>query len=368
MGYIKRRYTVLVGGVDVTSRLAPRLLKLSVKRCAGKATDSADIELANPNGSVFMPQERAPIDILLDGVWVFTGFVAEVSCSIDKDGGRKMKINASSVDHGGKAKTPSLRHKDKANLAAVAQEFGGKAGLQVTVMGEAAQIERDYWLQQNESFVSWGQRIARETGCTFKVIGDRAFIAPRNEGFSASGKPLTTIPAAWGANLLSADVTPIVSRPKYKNVKVSYYDTAKARRVEVDVASGVTDVDSILRTVLSAANEDHAKQKAKSLGKESAREQGQGNAKIVGDPRAEPEALCELSGVAPGADGTYRIDAVTHEVDSKGGFETTLDLRQPQGSAGKDKRKPKGSKTDPLTKTDNSALNTTGPAPTIAVA
>ncbi|CAM5389003.1 hypothetical protein ATER59S_01869 [Aquamicrobium terrae] len=179
---------------------------------------------------------------------------------------------------------------------------------------------------------------------------------------------LTTISAAWGANLLSADVTPIVSRPKYKNVKVSYYDTAKARRVEVDVASGVTDVDSILRTVLSAANEGHAKQKAKSLGKESAREQGQGNAKIVGDPRAEPEALCALSGVAPGADGTYRIDAVTHDVDGEGGFETTLDLRQPQGGAGKDKRKPKAGKSDPLTKANNSALDTTAPGDGTAVA
>lgn len=369
MNFIKRDYKVIIGGVDVTSRFYPRLLDLSIERAAGQATDSADIKLADPDGTTFMPSDRAPIDIYLAGHWAFTGFVTEVSCTLDKKGGREMNISAESADHGAKPKEPSLRHKDKATLATVAQEFGAKAGLSVQVLGSIASVEREYWLQQNESFLSWGQRMAREVGGTFKVIGNRAFLAARNEGLSASGQPLTPIAATVGVNLLECNVTPIVSRPKYKNVKLSYFDIAKGEKVEVEMDTGITDVDVILRSTLAVANKDQAEQKAKSLSKESDREKGQGSVTIIGDARAEPEALCILSGMRPGADGAYRIDAVSHRLDKGSGFTTTLQLRQPQQGAGTDSR---GSKTasagGALTAPNNLALDTTAVDPNSNIA
>lgn len=337
--FIRNSVKVMVGGNDVTSRFTPRLLDLSVERSAGKASDSANLKLANPNGSVLMPSDRAPVEIHIAGHWVFSGFVTEVECHVSRSG-RTISIVASSVDQGAKAKEPMLRHKDDASFEDVAKEFGEKAGLNVEVIGSIADTERAYWVQQNESFVSWGQRMAREIGATFKVIGDRAFFAARNEGLSVSGRPLTPIPARWGDNLLSASLRPIVSRPRFKTVKVSYFDIAKGEKVEEEFETGIDDVDAALRQLVTAADKQQAKDRAGALGKESDREKGQGDVEIVGDARAEPEAVCNVTGVAPGADGAYRIDTVSHRVSKGSGFTTSLGLRQPHDGAGTDSRDP----------------------------
>ncbi|MBD0417484.1 hypothetical protein [Oryzicola mucosus] len=102
--------------------------------------------------------------------------------------------------------------------------------MDVQVLGSLADVHRDYWLMQNESFVSWGQRIAREVGGTPKIIGARAFLSPRNEGIAASGRPLTPIRATFAKNLIDTEISPIVSRPKYSKVTLSYFDRAKGER------------------------------------------------------------------------------------------------------------------------------------------
>ncbi|MDZ7824426.1 MAG: hypothetical protein U5K75_10605 [Ahrensia sp.] len=168
--------------------------------------------------------------------------------------------------------------------------------LEATAIGSIAGIERDYWIMQNESFMSWGQRMSRELGATFRIIGNRAFIAPRNEGLSVSGKPLTPINAAYGVNLISAEMEPIISRPKFKDAEVSYFDKDKGERISVKVPTGIDDVDSAIRTVISSAKKGHAENRAKSYSEESNRRKGGGSVTILGDPACEPEAICNVSG------------------------------------------------------------------------
>lgn len=355
MGVIRNVYSVIVNGTDVTSRFNPLSTEISVERAAGKAADSATISVSNPDGQVVMPSKGDPITIHLAGIWVFDGFVTEVRGSYSKGNGRRLSITASSVNQEGKAKEPSLRHKDDASFSDVAKEFGQKAGINVEVIGDIAQIQRAYWIQQNESFVSWGNRLAREIGATFKVIGDRAFFATRNEGLSVSGQALTPIEATVGVNLISADLSPFVGRPRFKKVMVSYFDEAKGEKVEEEIDTGIGGVEAALRTVISAADKDQAKKKAESLGKESDREKGQGDVTIIGDARVEPEAICTVSGVMPGIDGSYRIDSVSHKVAKNGGFTTSMTLRQPQDGAGVDSRGGGGS---------SASLPSTAPVPT----
>lgn len=322
--------TIEINGSDVSGRLQPLMTSVSVERSAGKAADSATIELANPDAKYRVPKDRDQVKIKINGDWVFEGFVNDVNCHLAKSGGRTISVSASSMDHGAKVKEPVLRHKDDATLEDVMKDFGGKAGLDVTVIGSVASIKRAYWLQQNESFSSWAHRVAREVGGTLKIIGNRAFFTARNEGVSSSGRPLTTIIAAVGRNLKSADLQPVVNKPRYKKVKISYFDIGKGERIEEEVDTGIDGVDAALRTLFNAADKDQAKIKAGSLGKESDREKGGGSVTILGDTRAEPEGKCAVSGVMEGADGTYLIDGVTHSVSKSSGFETKLELRKPE--------------------------------------
>lgn len=338
MSTVDVSYAVIVSGQDVTSRFDPHLLSIKITRASGEAADDCTISLSDQDGGIVLPSERAPITVMINGEQAFTGFTTDVSYTFGKGEGRKLEVTASSADQGGKVKEPKLKHKDEASLPDAAKEFGAAAGLSVTVAGSISSIQRKYWMSQNESFMSWGQRIAREVGASFKILGNQAYLVAINEGISASGKPLTPISAAYGVNLISGSISPIISRPKFKEVEISYFDVKKAEKVKVKVPSGVEGVDAALRTVITAADEDQAKKKAEAQGKNSDREKGSGSVVILGEVLAEPEAICTISGVRPGIDGSYRIGSVTHELSKSSGFQTTLDLKQPQGGAGVDNR------------------------------
>lgn len=329
MSYAQGFYKVIVAGLDVTSNFEGLLEDLSVEKQAGANADSAQIQIADPGGRVAIPAERADVQIFLNGFHAFEGFVSEVSCGIDKGGGRTMSISCSSMDQGSKAKQPNLKHKDDATLSSVASEWGSKAGLQMQVLGSIASVQREYWHQQNESFVSWAQRIAREVGGTFKVVGKRGFLVGRNEGISASGRALTPIAVVAGVNLISGEVQPIITRPKYNKAAYRYFDVDKGEHVEVEQDTPVKDVEAKIRSVHSVYDEDQAKQKGTAAGKETDRDKGGGTVTIFGDARAEPEAICTIAGWKSGVDGSYRIHSVSHKL-SKGGFQTTIGLRQPQ--------------------------------------
>lgn len=338
MGFVTNSYQVFIAGQDVTSRFDPLLLSIKITRSAKEASDEATLELSDHHGQILLPQERALVLININGAQAFEGFVSDVDYEFDKGDGRRLTVSASSIDQGSKVKEPVMRHKDDASFQDVAKEWGAKAGLQVSLAGSITGVHRKYWLAQNESFMSWGQRMAQEYGASFKIIGSRCFIVSLNEGISISGKTLPPVDAACGDNLKSGSIAPIISRPKFKNVEISYFDVAKGKRVKVDAPTGIDDVDSALRTVITAADEDQAKKRAEAHGKNSDREKGGGSVTILGNVYAEPEALCNLSGIRPGIDGSYRIASVEHSLTKKGGFETTLNLKQPQNGAGVDIR------------------------------
>ena len=338
MGLFYADYAVIVAGQDVTSRIDARLLSVKVTRASGEAADTCDLKLADPHGDTVMPGERAPTQVMIDGLLAFDGFISDVTYAFGKGSGSTLDISCSSIDQGSKVKEPTLKHKDNSSLSDFASELGSAAGLAVTVAGSITGISRPYWLSQNESFMSWGQRISKEVGASFKILGTNAYLVALNEGISPSGQPLTSISAIRGQNLISGSISPIISRPKFKDVEISYFDIKKGERVKQKVPTGVSDVDSSLRTVIGAADEDQAKSKAEAAGKNSDREKGAGSVTILGDVAAEPEAMVFIGGCRAGVDGGYRIGTVTHNISKSSGFETELDLKQPQDGAGTDSR------------------------------
>ncbi|MCZ4273227.1 phage late control D family protein [Maritalea porphyrae] len=342
-GPIETPFEVTVGGVNVTSGFRATTKSITVNRAARKVSDTADITLADPDGSTFMPPTGAPIQIMmglstLDMGLAFDGFVDTVRSTGSKSGGREISIKGNSVDNKSKVKAPGMRSEDKNNFEAVAKKWGGLADLDIRVAGDLAGVERDFWLMQNESFMQWGHRIAGELGGAFKIIGKSGYFAPLNEGISATGKPLTAISAAWGVNLLSWDVAPIIGRPQYGKIVSRHYDLNLAKYVTVEVAVDGAEVDVDFGSMFSDATEAHSKQTAKAKAKESEREKGEGSVSVVGDYAAEPEAPLVLSGARPGVDGTYTIDSLVQKADKKSGFVTDLKIKRPTGGAGKDSR------------------------------
>lgn len=332
---------VFVGGQDVTKRFLPRLVSVSVTRSARSSADTASINLADPEGTTFLPPTGAEIMIKLGHIGsvgqVFEGFVDSVRSSGSKSSGRSLAIKCNSVDNKSRIKEPGMRHSDQSTFKNVAVDWGDKVGLKVSVSGSISSDMRPYWIMQNESYQQWGNRISKEIGASFKVIGKNAFFAPLNEGISATGKPLTAIVGEVGLSLLDWDIAPIIGRPQYKVAASRHYDMVKAKweRVEREISS---DVNAVFSPLTGSANVEHANQRTNADKKESERQKGGGSATIVGDWAAEPEAEFHLKGARPGVDGTYTIDSLTHSADKSKGFVTSLQLKLPKGGAGVDGR------------------------------
>lgn len=336
-------YRVEVGGLDISVKIFPILQRLSVTDQAGTTSDSAEIELDDLGGHIAFPAEKADVTISLGWKYrgigeVFRGTVSDVRSAGDRGGGLRMVISAKGADTKSKVKQSTEKHWDKKPLSAVFQEAAQLAGLTAIVDPTLGKIERPYWAMSAESFLHFGHRLSEEIGGTFKVVGKTAIIAARNGGISASGATLPTVIGRHGGNLIDWDISPIVGRPRYNRMSVRWYDTKEAKwKIEkVEVNDMDAEAEQTMRW--TRANKDEAKGHADSAAKESERNKGGGSVTINGDIDAQPEGMFALIGARPGVDGVYKIDKVQHSLTRSEGFTTSLDLKNPAGEAGKDKR------------------------------
>lgn len=345
-------FWVSVNGTEISSTLAPILISMTITDADGGQSDTLEIELDDEGGMIALPPTNAPIQAGLayeedDGTpsgppVMFEGKVDKPNSSGSRGGGMTLTISAKSADVKGKPKAQAQKHADKGKLSKVAKEFGKDAGLEVEV-AKGVDIERDYWAMQGESFLNWGKRVAEEINATFKVRNGKAIFAERSSGTSASRKALPTIQATRPGNIISWQMSPSDDRQDWKKFQVRYYDRKKAKWNTEDVEAKAKDRGSV-EHLNSFAHPDQqsAAKRGKANSTEADRDRGGGSITIEGDPNAQSEAMCIVSGVRPGIDGSYRIKVARHRLTRSAGYTTELELSQPSGDAGKDSRKSGG--------------------------
>lgn len=334
------QFVIVVGGTDCSTRFASRLIIVDVDDNSGETADTCKITLDDTGGVIAMPQKGAKVQVSLGplegGVMqVFDGVVDDVRAVLDRGGGRRLEVEAKSSDTSGKQKTQMRKHWDDKSAGDVLKEAGQAAGVSVTVAGRISGIKRKYWAQDHESFLHFAQRLSNELGGTFKTIGGtRAVILDRNEGQTAGGSGIGSVTAQVGRNLISASISPILTRPRFQDVVGRWYDYKKAKwveeKVQVDKMQGA-DATADVRN--SKQDADEAKETGKSKGKESTRDKGAGTVIIDGNPAARAEGQCTVVGVRPGVDGTYTIDKANHKLERGNGYITTLTLKKPEGAS-----------------------------------
>ncbi|MDP2358627.1 MAG: late control D family protein [Beijerinckiaceae bacterium] len=332
-------WSVTVDGASMTDRWNPYLTSIEVSDKDGTASDTANLTFDDSEGQCILPSNGGRVEIELEGVKVFEGTVDEVRSTGARGQGRLLTVSCKGFDSRGKAKEPQDFHKDDATLKEFLEDSAKRAGLKgVRIDPDFAQIKRDYWSADSESFIHLGERIARELGGTFKVRGDTAVLAKRGEGASPAGGAMPSVVGAWGDNLLSWDIAPFVGRPRHTKARVRWFDRNEARWKEEDVEVQGDTPPATASPKFTAKDKDTANRRAKGKKSESERDGGEGSVRILLDPTAQAEGTFMLIGARPGIDGEYRISSVTHKCDRSGGSITALDLKQPKGDAGKDKR------------------------------
>ena len=330
-------FNVTVAGSNITTALMPVLIGLRVSDKVGTHTDSADLEIDDTEARIILPQKGADVVIALG--WesaglrvVFRGTVDEVKSSGNRGMGRRLMIVAKGMDTTGPAKEGQQRHWDNQTIETILREAAGHAGIAtVEVDPDLRGLRRAYFEMRDESFIAMGERLAREVGGNFRIVGNTAILSKRNGTYQA------VVLARWGDNLQSWDIAPQLGRPQFSTVRARWYDMIAARWDLAERATGL-DVRALHAFRFAKPDAVETTQQINSDAATAARDAGEGTVTIEGDPAAIPDGLCIITGTRPGVDGAYRIEAVTHTLTRAGGFVTTLELKQPQQGAGSDDR------------------------------
>lgn len=326
MSVVRSSYTIVVGGTDVSDRFRPLLLDLTVTDNAGTHSDSASIKVDNTDGRVSLPRIGDPVSITIgSSVYgsrlVFEGTVDEVSKQGSRSSGRTLTISAKSVDTTKKAKEPQQRHIDDTTVEDALNEAGSYCGITVECRDGLGSLARKYVEMRDESFINFGERIAREVGGNFRIKGDKATLTKRNAGTSSA------VTAAWGVNLHSYNVRPKLGRPQFKETRGRWYDKDEAEWKDTTKSTDVEDGEATISGRFPLPDQDEADQKADGDKATTERDQGEGQLEIELNPNAEPDGVCVLSTGEADIDGSYRIEAVTHKMSRSGGGTTSLTLK-----------------------------------------
>lgn len=327
----RARFSVHIDGTNITSALDPVLNALTISLKVGGGADTATLEIDDTDGRVVLPKTGAAIQISLG--WQggaqtvsFMGTVDDVT-SAGGGSGRSLSIKSTSADMRGDIKAPQQRHFDDMTIAEILRAAGEAAGIaSVEIDPALGDLRRAYLDMRDESFAALGERLSREIGGAFRIIGGRAIMTARKGSFTG------VIRAAWGDNLHSWSMTPDRGRPAFSTARARTYDLAQAAWGAAEAATGLS-APAALVSRFPRADAAEAEQQAQSDAETSQRDRGGGTVTIEGAPEAQPDAMCALSGARVGVDGVYRIEAVNHRYGGSG-FTTSLTLAAPSDGAG----------------------------------
>jgi hypothetical protein len=353
-------FNVTVAGTNITTILLPVLIGLRVSDKVGTHTDSAELDIDDTDARIVLPRKGATVEIALgwedEGMRVvFRGTVDEVKSSGSRGGGRRIMISAKGMDTTGPAKEGQQRHWDNAPIETILRDAAAFAGIPtIEVDPDLRLLRRVYFAASDESFVAIGERLAREVGGNFRIVGDRAILSKRNGNYQAF------VLARWGDTLHSWDIAPQLGRPQFNITRGRWYDMIAADWRYLDKPVGL-DVRALHAARFAKPWLLETDQQTDSDKATSERDAGEGTVTIEGNTRAIPDGLCLVTGTRPGVDGAYRIETVTHSYTRAGGFVTALELKQPQQGAGADAREDDVAPVAPDRTPPNADPDATGP-------
>lgn len=337
---------IVVDGNDITRAVDPHLLSVqTVARLGTKnEADTATIELDDRDGRLAIPPPKAKIEISLGWMneslgLVWTGVVEEVESGFSRRGGaRRLWLEAKGFDWYAlkKAHFRAAWGDGEGNeipLEQVLKDAGSAAGLSVKVAPSMRTISRKYW-QQNESFLHFGWRLARELGGDFKITGTVATMVNATDGQNVDGQEMETVDANWGENLLSWRIKPFTAAPQAGKAATVVYNRDKGVWEQyVKNVKGELPFDqseAIVSLPAPAANRVTAEQWNVGLEEGALANRGIGSVVINGEPAVQIAGKLNIKGARAGVDGLYMIEEIEHVYSRTAGFLTTLTLRHPE--------------------------------------
>ncbi|MFA8631438.1 phage late control D family protein [Xanthomonas campestris pv. campestris] len=323
MSYPIPQWRVVLDGTDLTERIAPRLLDLTLTECRGGEADQLDLRIHDHDGKMALPKRGVRLAVALG--WKDTGLVDKGTFIVDEveySGAPDIiTVRARSADLTADMRTRRERSWHNTTLGAVLNTLAGEHGLTPRVAEALARTKLSHLDQANESDMNLLTRLGQRFDAVATVKAGALLFAPIGAGTTASGKPLPTV------TLTRRDGDQhrysVADRDAYTGVRASWVDKGKARRQSVLVG---TD-DNAKRLRESYADEATARQHAHAELERVKR----GLAKFehtlaIGRAEIFPEQIIAVVGFKPEIDAqTWLIAKAAHTIDVSG-FKSSLVL------------------------------------------
>ena len=333
-GFATPAWRVVMDGTDLTDRIAPRLLGLTLTECRGGEADQLDMQIHDHDGRMALPKRGVKIDVSIGtrqaGMVEKGSFIVdEVEYSGAPD---TITIRARSADLTDALRVRADRSWHKTTLGAVLRDIAGKHGLTAAVESRLAAIELPHLDQANESDMALITRLGKRYDAVATVKAGKLLFSPIGSGKTASGQDLPTLEITRASG--DQHRLTYTDRNAYSGVRAYWTDKAGAARKSVLVGQS----GNAKRLRESYASEKVAREMADAEWKRLQRgEATMSYTLAIGNAAIYPEMHVRVSGFKPEIDNTrWLVAKATHTLNATGGYVTALELETLESASADD--------------------------------
>lgn len=319
-------WRVVLDGKDLTERLAPRLLDLTLTESRGDEADELNLRLHDHDGAIALPRRGVTLQVAIgyQGSGLFdkgTFVVDEVEHSGAPD---IITIRARSADLTGAVRRRRERSWHDTTLGDILGALAGEHSLRPAIAEDLASIAIDHLDQANESDINLLTRLGRRFDAVATVKAGTLIFARIGAGTTASGQPLPGVQITRASG--DQHRYSVADRESYTGVRAYWGNRSAARRTGVLV--GTAENEKKLQATYASAEE--ARQHAEAEFKRLERGTAQMSCRLaLGRADIYPEQTVAVSGFKPEIDGSeWLVTKCNHAVSGSGGFVTSVELER----------------------------------------
>lgn len=315
-------FSVTLDEKDITGKIAPRLISLTLTECRGDDADQLDLHLDDSDGKLAIPPRGAKIELQIG--WIGGQLVNKGSFTVDE------------VEHSGapdtitlRARTASLidtfrqqqeRSHHDTTLGEIIELIAFEHELKAGVAAPLRDVKIKHIDQTRESNAAFLRRMGKQYDAVATVKNDTLLFMPASASQTASGKQLPTIKII--RSLGDSHRFHSAERDSYSGVRAFWHDDKRAHRRSV--IAGVPGNSKRLRTTF--ANEADARTAAAAEWQRIQRGLATFEMSLAqGNPSLMPQSPVVVSGFKPQIDEIdWLAVKITHSI-SGNGFTTQIE-------------------------------------------
>lgn len=324
-------YRLVVDGTDITAKVNPRLISLSLTECRGGEADQLDLVLDDSDGQLAIPPKKAVIALQLG--WAGVPLVDKGLFMVDEvehsGAPDQLHIRARSADMAEALKVRTEKSWHRNTLGDIVESIATKHGLAARVASTLASVQVAHIDQTNESDLNFISRLAKRYDAVSSIKKGHLLFLPIIGTRDSKGEPLAT--ATITRDLGDSHRYHSADREAYSGVRAYWHDPKRAKRRGVLV--GLSGNAKRLRDTF--ANQADALAGAKAEWQRIQR--GAATLEMtlaLGRPEVVPQTPVRVGGFKPAINAVDWLTVkVTHSLGD-GGLTTRIELETAGSASG----------------------------------